>query len=118
MVDVKEYKEKLKAHITALEKAYDNVVSVLNQDIKTDKDSGEIKLTNSQIKDYADGIKKASQTANELISMIRDKHTELESLEKEGNKKPDSEVPKIEESDEEKVDVSRPSGSALNEHLS
>jgi len=114
------HKEKLKLHIEALENAYDNLILVLNSDVKKEKDSGEIKLTNSQIKDYADGIKKASTTASDLLTMIRDKYTELEALDKkpeedssgDSDKKPEKKI--IAEQDDTPT---KNTGSALNDHL-
>ena len=94
------YIERLEAHISALEKSYDNVIMVLNEDVDKDKD-GKVKLRDSQIKVYAEGVAKSSETANSLLIMIKDKYDELDRL-----KNPDKHKDEDKKSDEDKKDDS------------
>lgn len=107
------YKERLKKHIEALETAYDNVIVVLNEDIKKD-DKGDIKIKDTQKKIFAEGIDKLSNTADDLMKKIKESRNELDKLNKpkpkkegEGEKTPEIEEPKEEGS----------SNSNLNDHL-
>lgn len=102
---VSEYKDQLETHITALEKGYENIIEILNEDIDKN-DEGEITLKDDKIKTYADGVLKAAQTADELLSRIKAKKTELEELEQ---PKKNKEEPKEEQKQE------KPKG--LNGHL-
>ncbi|QQV91511.1 hypothetical protein M1M25_gp075 [Tenacibaculum phage Gundel_1] len=80
---VKEYKQQLKDHITALEKGYDNLILILKEDVEKD-DEGKIALKDDKIKSYADGILKAAQASDDFLLRIKTKKTELEELENEG----------------------------------
>ena len=77
---VKSYKEKLKEHIEALEKGYDNTILLLNDDLDKNDDD-EITLKDDKKKTFAEGVLKLAQTADQLISMIKIKREELEELE-------------------------------------
>jgi len=81
------YKDRIIKHIEALTKAYDNIIDVLNQDLKKkdskdDKSEEEFALKDAQIKTYADGILKASEAADKLLDQIRLKYIQLENLQK------------------------------------
>lgn len=80
------YKVRLERHIKALDNAYENIISILEEDIEkeTPKDGNEekIKLKDDKIKTYADGIEKASKTADYLLNQIKIKEAELEELNK------------------------------------
>ena len=80
---VKSYKQQLKTHIKALEKGYENIIEILNEDVDRNDDD-EITLKDDKIKAYADGVSKSAQTADELLERIKVKKTELEELENEG----------------------------------
>ncbi len=81
---VKDYKQQLEEHIKALEKGYDNLISILNEDIEIDIETGKIALKDDKIKSYADGILKAAQASDDFLLRIKSKKTELEELENEG----------------------------------
>jgi hypothetical protein len=75
--------EKLRSHIIALEKGYDNILTLLNEDIKTTEKDGvtSIILKDDKIKTYADGIDKLSDTLNKQYDRIKEKKEELLKLE-------------------------------------
>lgn len=112
-MDKNEYKQKLEKHIEALEKAYDNLIEVLNEDVDKDDESNKIKLKDHQVKVYAEGVQKASETANSLLAMIKSKTDELDGL------KEDVPQPQKDESPKEEVKEApkEKSGSAMNKHL-
>lgn len=97
-------KERLKSHIKALETAYDNMITILNDEPEKDE-QGNIKLKDTQKKVYAEGVQKSSETASNLLDMIVKKQQELEELEKKPKDK------------EEVKEPEKPSSSNLNEHL-
>lgn len=82
------YRDRLIKHVEALTRAYDNVIEVLNQELKKkdskddDKKDEQLALKDAQIKTYADGIMKASEAADKLLDQIRLKYIQLENLEK------------------------------------
>lgn len=116
-MDNTEYREKLKKHIEALEKAYDNLVEILNEDVDKDDESNKIKLKDHQIKVYAEGVQKSAETANSLLDMIKAKKLELESLNKEAQDKPDSDTSEEVKTDDSSDDTEPRGGSAMNDHL-
>lgn len=81
---VKSYKQQLKEHIEALENGYKNTLLILNEDPDKDEETEEILLSDDKIKSYIDGILKAGQAADDFLSRIKVKKTELEELENEG----------------------------------
>lgn len=74
-----DYTKKLEKHIQALEKAYDNLIELLLEDVEKD-DKDNIKLKDTQRKNFAEGIQKASETATSLFEMIKVKQAELDVL--------------------------------------
>lgn len=111
-MEYKDYKKRLESHIEALEKAYQNTIELLNDDIQKDE-NGKIKMTESQRKNYIESVQKSAVASNDLITMIRDKYSELEAL----NMKQTSGDNKKEEVKVEENQIVVASGSALNEHL-
>lgn len=100
---VKSYEEKiakLKNHIEALEKGYDNVILILNDDLETDKESGEITLKDDKKKVFVESVGKSAEIADSIFARITDKKKELEDLEnsdkpqKEREQKIEQEKPK------------------------
>tara|TARA_R100000781_G_scaffold114332_3_gene84863 strand:+ start:2737 stop:3069 length:333 start_codon:yes stop_codon:yes gene_type:complete len=79
----KEEKKRIKRHIEALEKSYENLIIILNEDIEKDEETGKVKLKDAQKKVFAEGIMKASEAATSLIKMITDKKKELKELDNE-----------------------------------
>lgn len=79
---VKTHKERLAEIHEAYTKAYDNLISILKEDIDKD-DDGNIKLNDDKIKSYADGISKSSSTIDDLKTKL--KSIELEQKEIEEN---------------------------------
>lgn len=74
-----DYEQRLEKHIEALEKSYDNIILMLKEDIEK-TDDGKIKLKDSQRKVYAEGILKASETADSIIKQIKSKQQELDKI--------------------------------------
>lgn len=74
------HKERLSTHIKALEKSYDNIMLLLQQDIDKDEKTSEVKLKDSQIEIYAKGILKCSETSDYLLNQIKIKQEELDKL--------------------------------------
>ncbi len=103
-MDTTNYKERLERHIKALDTAYENIISLLEEDIKKEKkDDGveEIKLKDYQIEVYSKGIEKTAKTADYLLNEIKSKQTELDELNKKSDdKKILKENQKIEEETE------------------
>ena len=97
----KEEIKRLEKHISALEKSYDNIIEMLNEDIERDDESGKIKLKDAQRKVFSEGIAKASETADSLLKMITLKYKELNDL-----KNPPKETVKDEKVPLKKVDDS------------
>lgn len=108
------YEKRLKKHISSLETAYDNVVSVLNEDLKKDENDN-LKIKDTEKKIYAEGIDKLASTADDLIKKIRDSKNELIKLKK--PKKEDNNP--IEEEKEEVIIHNNESdnNSNLNQYL-
>jgi hypothetical protein len=81
-----DYKKRLKRHIKALDTAYENIITILEEDVKKEsKKEGEdekIALKDDKIKTYADGLEKAAKTANYLLTEIKTKQEELDLLNK------------------------------------
>ena len=97
------YKERLERHIKALDTAYENIIKILEEDVKTENEVGnveKIKLKDYQIKVYSEGIEKAAKTADYLLNEIKNKQIELDELNKGSD---DKKVP--EEKIEEKAET-------------
>lgn len=79
------YKVRLERHIKALDTAYENIIALLEEDIEREEKEGEdkIKLKESQIKGYSEGLEKCAKTADYLLTQIKIKEAELEELNKE-----------------------------------
>lgn len=88
-----DYTVKLERHIEALDKAYNNLIDILLEDVAKDDDDN-VKLKDTQRKNFAEGIQKASETANNLLAMIKEKQTELDVLK---GKPKEPEIPEKEE---------------------
>lgn len=103
----KDYKEKLQNHIDALENAYDNIITILNEEIETEEKDGvkRIALKDDKIKIYSDGLLKSAETADTILGRIRDKKEELFKLEH------------PEQAKEKKEKTAEPNKSKLNKHL-
>lgn len=93
-------KERLQELIEALITAYDKQIVLLNKPLTTktsakkegeQEDSDEIKMTDSQIKTYSQGIKEAAETAEYLFNTISLKQKELDQIES-GEKPKDPEI--------------------------
>ena len=77
------YKDRLIRHIKALDNAYENIISVLEEDLDVTKKEGEedrIALKDDKIKAFAEGIEKATKTANFLLEEIKLKEDELNKI--------------------------------------
>lgn len=117
-MEYKEYKKKLESHIKALENAYNNTIILLNDEIEKD-DSGKIKLSSAQRKNYIESVQKSAVASNDIMTMIRDKYTELEALNHKMSEANSSKEP-LEKKELETIieeTTATKSGSALNEHL-
>lgn len=92
------YEEKLKSHITALESSYDKIISILNEDLDKDDESGKLKIKDSQLKTYAEGVSKLVESADDILSRIKVKNDELSKLKlKKEDTNSESEEKKVEE---------------------
>jgi predicted patatin/cPLA2 family phospholipase len=70
-------------HIEALEVGYEKMLDILNKNMdKSEDEEGNetISLKDSQVKQFADGILKASETANSILLQIDEKEESLEKL--------------------------------------
>lgn len=97
-MDKKKDIERIKKHILVLNKAYDNIVEVMEEDVEKKKDdegNDIIALKDDKIKTYADGIKKSAETLNYLYSEIVEKEKELSTLKKEKGVDVVDEKPKV-----------------------
>lgn len=95
-MDNGKYKERLIRHIEALDNAYENIISVLEEELETVQKEGEeekIALKDEKIKTYAEGLEKATKTANYILSEIKIKEEELDKI----NNKKNVEVPESKE---------------------
>lgn len=92
MMDKKK-KNRIEKHIKALEKSYDNVITVLQEEVKKDKD-GKVKLKDTQKRLFSEGIKTAAETATYLLDLINQKQAELDGVMSEG----EGEKPNVEPS--------------------
>lgn len=92
-------KLRLQNHIKALNKSYENIISILNQDLEED-DDGESNVRGDKVKIFSQGIDEASTTAENILSKIEKKEQELEESD---NKKP--------------VKKKEPTKSSMNNHL-
>ena len=72
-------KLRLKNHIKALNKSYENIISILNQDLEEDGD-GDSDVRGDKVKIFSQGIDDASSTAENLLIKIEKKEKELEGL--------------------------------------
>ena len=84
-MDNPKHRKRLVRHIEALDNAYENIISVLEEDLDTVKKDGEedkIALKDDKIKTYAEGIEKATKTANYLLAEIKIKEEELAEIDK------------------------------------
>ena len=83
-MDKNEKVKRLKNHIKALNKGYENIIEILNEDVekkaKKDGEDEKIALKDDKIKTYADGLLKSAETADAFLSKIQVKETELEEL--------------------------------------
>ena len=97
-----DYKKRLERHIKALDTAYENIIALLEEDIKKETKDGDekIKLKDYQIKVYSEGIEKTAKTADYLLNEIKSKQIELDEL----NKKSDGEEKEEKEEKDEKKD--------------
>ena len=75
----KEKIERLETHIEALQKSYDNMILILNQDVEKD-DKGDVKLKDTQKRIFAEGTMKVAESADSLLSMIDNQKIKLNSL--------------------------------------
>ena len=101
VLDVK-YKDRLIRHIKALDNAYENIIAVLEEDIKVTKKEGEadqIALKDDKIKSYADGLEKATKTANYLLEEIKLKQEELDKI-----LNPETVIPQTQDGDSKLTD--------------
>ena len=76
--------EKIKSlnrHIDALQTSYDNMISILSQDVEKD-DNDNIKLKDTQKRLFAQGTMEVAQAAQKLLEMIDTQKIKLESLQK------------------------------------
>jgi hypothetical protein len=112
-MDKTEQIERLKTHIQALNKGYDNIIEILNEDVekKPEKEGEEEKIAikDDKIKVYAEGLLKSAETADAFLTKIQVKETELENL---INPKEPTTVEK-----QDGVDVVTKNKKGLNEHL-
>ena len=100
---VKTYKEKLIEHIEALDKSYDNVITLLKDDLETDVE-GNISIKDDKKKTFAEGVLKLSEASDYLLKKIKEKTEELDEI----NKKPNN---------KEVVRKESKGDHAMNEHL-
>lgn len=85
-MEIKTEKQRLIEYIEVLEKAYCNIVKVMNEDIEEKEDEKGVKtiaLKDEKIKTYADGIKNSAQTLKYLFSEITESQKNLKELDKE-----------------------------------
>lgn len=86
--------ERLETHLRVLNKSYDNIISVMEEDVekKKDKDTEKetIALKDDKIKTYAEGIKKSAETLDFLFKEITLKEKELEEEKALISQQPDS----------------------------
>ena len=101
---VKSYEKQLEAHIKALEKGYDNVIILLNDDLEKDEND-EITLKDDKKKIFADGVLKLAEASDALLARIKNKKDELEDLQEEG-KSPEERSKKIEDNKPKKTSTS------------
>ena len=69
-------------HIEVLEKAYENIVKVMSEDVEMEEtDEGQkVALKDEKIKTYAEGIRKSGETLNFLFEQLEIKRKELADL--------------------------------------
>lgn len=100
---VKTYKEKLIEHIKALNKSYDNVILLLNDDLEKDESTNKVSMKDDKKKTFAEGVLKLGEASEYLLKKIKEKNEELDAL----NKKSDNDTPRKESKGEH----------GMNEHL-
>ena len=76
---VKTYKDKLIEHIEALNKSYDNVILLLNDDLEKD-DEDNVLMKDDKKKTFAEGVMKLGEASEYLL--IKQKNEEIDSLNK------------------------------------
>lgn len=76
---VKTYKEKLTEHIEALDKSYDNVITLLKDDLETDSE-GNVSIKDDKKKTFAEGVLKLSEASDYLLKKIKEKTEELDEI--------------------------------------
>lgn len=105
-----DYKERLEKHIKALDTAYENIIAILEEDIEKETKDGDkkVKLKDSQIKVYSEGIEKAAKTADYLLNQIKSKQLELDELNK---------VTPVEEKKDEDEEEKKTTDFPLENHL-
>lgn len=69
-------------HISVLEKAYENIVKVMKEDVEMiETDEGKkVALKDEKIKTYAQGLKESAETLNYLFEQLELKRKELADL--------------------------------------
>lgn len=77
-------KERLEKHIKALEKGYDNLLLILNQDLEKNEDN-QVKLKDTAKEEYAKGVLKVAHTSNEVLAMINKANIDLAAISGEEN---------------------------------
>lgn len=111
-INSKDYEARLIRHIDALDVAYENIITILEEKIEMKKDEKTeietVKLNDDKIKTYAEGILKASETADKLLGQIKLKQDELFKIQN----------PVSEKSNKDLKDENTSEGSAMNKHLS
>jgi hypothetical protein len=80
---VKTYKVKLIEHIEGLNKSYDNVILLLNDDLEKD-DEDNVTMKDDKKKTFAEGVMKLGEASEYLLNKIKEKNEELDSLNKKG----------------------------------
>lgn len=97
-----DYKKRLERHIKALDTAYENIISLLEEDIEKETKDGDekVKLKDTQIEVYGKGVDKCAKTADYLLGEIKKKQEELDKL----NKKPDSKEKIVKKEEESTTD--------------
>jgi hypothetical protein len=81
---VKTYKDKLIEHIEALNKSYDNVILLLNDDLEKDEKTSKVSMKDDKKKTFAEGVMKLGEASEYLLVKIKQKNEELDSLNKKG----------------------------------
>jgi len=73
----------IEKHIEALYSSYEKMIDILNKEMdSTEDEEGKVSvsLKDSQVKNFADGINKAAETADNLLQRIQEKETQLQKI--------------------------------------